>query len=652
MQPDTQAQEAPNLQANQQSDPLRMLRENREMIILGAILILAAVLRFTGVNWDSGAHLHPDERFVTLVAVEINWPGSFSNYLDVTTSTLSPYNTENYKSYVYGTFPLFLTKAVADFRGMGEYGELNLVGRQLSALFDLGNLVLVYLVGNRLFRRNRPLDAPDLTTNQREFRQLGLYSAGLYALTVFSIQQSHFFTVDNFESFFIFLSFFFLVRFSHQSSPIEMVRNIFFASIAVGFAIASKLSALLFLPIIAVALGFKLLRDLKSASFWRNALLFEALGILSLATAYVTVRIFNPYMFATNSWTDIGFNESFEAALTQQRSAIDGEFMFPPQWQWVETTAYWFPLRNYLIWGLGLPMGLLVVAGIAKYVIGLRPSAQPSELHNSDEDRSDGVTSRDRFWWATPATLAILWIAGVFFYRAGNFVKTMRYFLYLVPFVVIFATYALSELRRYREKLFLPVAALVMGLTFIWAVGFTNIYRNDTTRVAASNWIFENIPSEAVLANEHWDDGLPVWFDSEDIVYYNDRIELEVYGFDQVNEDKVRRLYDKLARTDYIFVSSTRAAGSIGTLPESHPFAVSYYDNLADGSLGFELAETFASYPSFLGIDINDESAEEAFWVYDHPTVRIYRKAVDLSYEEFYATINDDAQVALAQASE
>lgn len=631
------------------ADPLQRIRDNQEIIILTAVLVLAAILRFTGVNWDSGGHLHPDERFMTLVAVEINWPGSFSNYLDVTTSTLSPYNTENYKAYVYGTFPLFLTKAVADFRGMGEYGELNLVGRQLSAVFDLGNLVLVYLVGNRMFRRRRSeadslaTSATGLTANQREFRQLGLYSAALYAFTVFAIQQSHFFTVDNYESFFIFLSFFFLVRFSNDNTPTGMVKNIFFASLAVGFGIASKLSALLFLPVIALALGFKLLRDMRSSSFWRNALLYEALGIMSLVTAYVTVRIFNPYMFATNSWTDISFNESFQSALDQQRSAIKGDFMFPPQWQWVPTQAYWFPLKNYLIWGLGLPMGIVVMLGLARYAISLRPSAQPSE--------TAGEADQDRFSWAAPATLALVWILGLFFYRAGNFVKTMRYFLYLVPFVVIFAAYALSELRRYRQKLLLPAAGLLMGLTVIWAIAFTNIYRNPSTRIAASNWIFENIPSEAVLANEHWDDGLPVWFDAEEIVYYNDRVELEVYGYDQVNSEKVQRLYDKLARTDYIFVSSTRASGSIGKQPETHPFAVSYYQNLADGSLGFELAKEITSYPSFLGIELSDESAEEAFWVYDHPTVKIYKKTRDLTYQQFYATINDDAELASAEVA-
>ena len=32
------------------------------------VLILAFVLRIYGLNWDQGNHLHPDERFLTMVA--------------------------------------------------------------------------------------------------------------------------------------------------------------------------------------------------------------------------------------------------------------------------------------------------------------------------------------------------------------------------------------------------------------------------------------------------------------------------------------------------------------------------------------------------------------------------------------------------------
>jgi hypothetical protein len=52
------------------------------------------------------------------------------------------------------------------------------------------------------------------------------------------------------------------------------------------------------------------------------------------------------------------------------------------------------------------------------------------------------------------------------------------------------------------------------------------------------------------------------------------------------------------------------------------------------GGLGFELVKECTSYPHLLGLEIKDSSAEESFWVYDHPPVRIYKKTKALSRDD------------------
>ncbi len=77
---------------------------------LFGIMLLAALLRFTGQNWDQGQNLHPDERFITMVATWVQWPSSLHEYFDTAINPLNPYNNQDYPTFIYGTFPLYLDK--------------------------------------------------------------------------------------------------------------------------------------------------------------------------------------------------------------------------------------------------------------------------------------------------------------------------------------------------------------------------------------------------------------------------------------------------------------------------------------------------------------------------------------------------------------
>src|SRR5438046_1886317 len=135
--------------------------------LLSLIVVFALAVRLDNVNWDAGQHLHPDERFLSIISAQLQGPGSAAGYFDSEKSQLNPYNHSG--TFVYGTFPIFLNKAVATWlarapdrsthRGAGAvlralkllgvryerpdgsftfdggYNS-NLVGRVLSALFD------------------------------------------------------------------------------------------------------------------------------------------------------------------------------------------------------------------------------------------------------------------------------------------------------------------------------------------------------------------------------------------------------------------------------------------------------------------------------------------------------------------------------------
>ena len=161
------------------------------------ILAIAAVLRFTGLDWDQGQHLHPDERFLTMVSTALQWPERdfLATYFNEATSTLNPRNV-GHTFFVYGDLPVILIKRIAVTLGQTGYDQVYLVGRAIDALVDLGTLLVVFLLGRRLYRDDR----------------VALLGAAFYALSALAIQQAHFFVVDNASVFFVTLALLFLAR--------------------------------------------------------------------------------------------------------------------------------------------------------------------------------------------------------------------------------------------------------------------------------------------------------------------------------------------------------------------------------------------------------------------------------------------------------
>src|SRR3990172_645618 len=102
----------------QQQDIEPAVRRTRRGRLLNAlafagILLVAFYFRFAGLNWDANQHLHPDERFLTMVTSAISIPDSLGEYFDSRASPLNPYN-KDFGLFVYGDFPVTFTRLVAE----------------------------------------------------------------------------------------------------------------------------------------------------------------------------------------------------------------------------------------------------------------------------------------------------------------------------------------------------------------------------------------------------------------------------------------------------------------------------------------------------------------------------------------------------------
>jgi len=52
-----------------------MNRKYSHLLMLAIIVGVAGIFRLVGGNWDANSHLHPDERFLTMVGTAMKIPG-------------------------------------------------------------------------------------------------------------------------------------------------------------------------------------------------------------------------------------------------------------------------------------------------------------------------------------------------------------------------------------------------------------------------------------------------------------------------------------------------------------------------------------------------------------------------------------------------
>jgi uncharacterized membrane protein/sugar lactone lactonase YvrE len=546
---------------------------------LAVALSVGGWLRLQGLDWDQGLHLHPDERFLTQVETAISFPSSLGDYFNTRLSPLNPAN-RGHGFFVYGTLPLFIARAVGDAVNLVAYWNIHFVGRVLSALFDLGTVLLTYRLGLLLGGRRAALGA-----------------AWLLVFSAFSIQQAHFFTVDSCACFFATAA---LLRMLVAVRDGGLLRHTAFG-LLFGLALACRVNLVLLSPFYGLAIFW---------SWWTGR---EGIGrsiagaLVATAICLTTFRVFQPYAFTGPGFFDVRFAPDFLSSMKTVQQYVAGAVDYPPSVQWIGRTPVLFAGKNLLGWGIGPAWGIAAIAGVVWLVI--RRKAAPDTSAES----------------VPLGRIAAIFTVVLFLYHSSQFGATMRY---LLPIVPVLAVAAASWLSSRQGRVLRHALAAVVVLTALWAIAFTAIYRRPHSRVEASRWIYANVPAGSTIAAEHWDDALPFGVDGNASARYK-IIQLPLYADENVQ--KRREIIEGLAHADIIAISSNRLYRSIPRAPWRYPLARRYYELLFSGELGFEFERAFTSYPRIGPLEIPDEDAEEAFSVYDHPQILIFRKSNDFS---------------------
>ena len=140
------------------------------------------------------------------------------------------------------------------------------------------------------------------------------------------------------------------------------------------------------------------------------------------------------------------------------------------------------------------------------------------------------------------------------------------------------------------------------------------------------------------IRDRHWDDALPLSFPADQ---YNQFprlsnqykiIEQPVFDPDsQMKQDVIER---NLQSADYYILSSNRGYGSVLSVPERFPYMSALYTDLLNGDTPYRKVAEFSTDPHIAfgkkKFVISDRNSEEAFTVYDHPTVLIFKNTAKI----------------------
>ncbi|MFN2286380.1 MAG: hypothetical protein ACK2UQ_18330, partial [Anaerolineae bacterium] len=490
-----------------------------------AVLLLATALRLPAPDWDAPAPdvrlaiaAHPDERFLLGVAQATPLWGD--------PNVASP-------DFPYGHLPVYVARL---FVMAAPTADPLFTLRLFSGLLGV---LLVALTG----AWGRALAGRRSTTGTWG----ALLAAALMTFAPFAIQQARFYTVDV------------LGAILASGAILAATRRRWtLAGALAGLALACKAS--LAWCAVTVVVGYALW--VASCELRVKSNEKRVTGNHSHAsriTHYVSrlpstaYRLLIPLLLAftlASPWALLRPATSWNGPAVQAMMA-SGRFIFPYTRQYAGTLPFLYPLAQMALWGLGPATTLLGIVGVGWALWRWR---------------------RGSF----ALRLACLWTLIFFLMTAGLYVKFPRYLLPLYP--VWAACAALVCVKVIAS----PVARRVMAMVTLvttallgWAQ--VSIYAEPHPWIAASQWIYANVPPGAIVAVEEWDHALPVPLSEGDAGRYT---VLTAPVYDEETVAKATQLAEVAKNADVIVLASQRGYGALARQPGAYAATLAWYEEL------------------------------------------------------------------------
>ena len=518
------------------------------------VVLSAVALRMLGLRHGLGWHV--DESSIIGDITNLSW------------DNLKP------RGFVYGGLLYYIPWFVARL-GLhpADFKDWLVLARSLSAFYGCLAVLLTYALARALDRS----------------RGIALTAAVLLAFNPLHIQLSHFYLSDGLVTTAGLAVLLLTVLYLRSERP----RDLLFAALMLGIALACKVSALtLMLPLCAAML----LVQIKKRRLPRREFLWWGAALVLVA---LTACVLQPYALLDYS--------RFLSDVRGQIEMVSGRGRAPWNNQYIGTAAYLYPLQHVLRYTMSWPVLCMALLGLAAACFKQLKRFNAAEF------------------------VLLLWLLCSFAVVGKYEVKFARYYLPFFPLLLFFAAdacrlWAAPPLSRVQQRL----QAAALSILAVWGaccgLAFARIYTEPHVFVSASEWICDSIVPESTILQINWDPELPQCAHLARVPHYRMEVpewRLDLYEMPQ-NEKALRQLSEQLSQGDFLVFPTSRAFRGVLQVPEMYPVSAPLLRLLTTGKIGYRLHSSFKVRPRLGPLVFNDDLADESFVIHDHPKVLFF----------------------------
>lgn len=586
-----------------------MKRFGKLLVPIGMFLLLYT--RIVGLDWGLPYPLHPDERNMADAMLRLT-----CEFDDVTFGE-NVRNCFNPEFWAYGQLPIYLAFGLAKVMQLiqGTVSESITFIQATMALRWMSVVYSVLTVGVlwKIVKKIRP----QLLINSTTATLVGL----ILIFQPYAVQYAHFGTT---ESLLMLLSSL-VVWQTLQLLESTSIKRVVTMGVLLGIAIATKVSSLTFIGIPIVML---FLHMYSSTGMSKAVKQTARYGLLIVGISVCVFVFLSPQTML--HWAD------FTNSMRYEISVGNGDLRVFYTRQFEHTIPVVYQFAKVFPYALGL-------GGLVLFFVGLI-----------------GTSWKDKKLVTLKVAFIVLLLPASFVYA-----KWARFAAPMMPVMTLISILGLSLLNDYilrkSQRVAKIVVVFVAIIIILPGIAYGSVYTSRDVRFTASEWMLENIePGSDVLIETGNVINLPI----RDAAIQGVQRDFTIHVVDFYNIETSLHLQEDLTalypELDYIVIASRRVFANhtcqFPAMYSDHSIALEKDNALVSGrwprwcqqkqndyfftdtfftrlfaQQDFQLVATFDSYPRInigqYALTFRDELAEEAWTVFDHPVIRVYKKS-------------------------